>query len=101
MMAIFFVFINPLSKKILNKKLMSDSNSVASTGSHGKYIKFVNFPWPAVVAAHDRKRLARALPISGSYWRYKIYPNTQNSVRSIRTYHSLQTAQKTISDHHV
>jgi hypothetical protein len=65
--------------------------------SHGKYIKYVSFPWPPVVTAHDHKRLARALHFSGSYWRYKNYPYTQYSVNSIRSYPSLQTVQKTIS----
>jgi hypothetical protein len=31
------------------------------------------------VAAQDRKSLARALHGSGRYWRYKVYPHTQNS----------------------
>jgi hypothetical protein len=41
-------------------------------------MKYVSFPWLPVVAAHDHKKLARALHNSASYW--------------------LQTAQKTISD---
>jgi hypothetical protein len=32
-------------------------NSAASSGSHGKYMECVSFPWPALVAAHDHKRL--------------------------------------------
>jgi hypothetical protein len=63
-------------------------------GSHRKG----SFPWPPVVAAHDHKKLARALHSSGSYWLYKRYPYTQDSVKPIRSYHSLQTVQKMISD---
>ena len=52
----------PSKKLMFNKKnLALKIGSAASTGSHGKYIKNVSFPWPPVVAEHDRKRLARAL----------------------------------------
>jgi len=51
----------------------------------------VRFPWPPVVAAHARKRLARAQHCSGSYWVYKNYPHTHVSIMFIRSYHFLQT----------
>jgi len=31
-------------------------------------MKYVVFPWPSVVAAHDLKRLPRVLNSSGIYW---------------------------------
>jgi len=36
-----------------NKKSNIKIDSVASTGSSGKNMKYVNLPWPPVVAAHD------------------------------------------------
>jgi hypothetical protein len=36
---------------------MLETNKATSTGSCGKFIKYVSFPWPPVVAAHNRKRL--------------------------------------------
>jgi len=57
----------------------------------------LSFPWSLVVV-ECRKRLGRTPQSSGSYWFYKYYPYTQNSVLSIRSYHSLQTVQKMVSD---
>jgi hypothetical protein len=54
-------------KTVLTKKAEEKIDSSASTGSHGKYMKYVSFPWSPVVAAHDRKRLTRAICSSGSY----------------------------------
>jgi hypothetical protein len=34
-------------------------NSAASIGSHETHMKYVSFPWPAVVATHYHKRLAQ------------------------------------------
>jgi len=64
-----------------------------------------SFPWPAVVAAHDRKRLAAALR-TGNLWQQrkltgckkKNYPCTQDWGMSFRFYHALKTVQNTISD---
>jgi len=59
-------------------------------------MQYVNFLWPPMVAAPYRKRFARALHSSESYWLQK-YPFSQDSVVSIKSYHSLSTVQKTIS----
>ena len=48
-------------------------------------MKHVSFPWPTVVAEHDRMRLARAL-------------RAADSVVSPRSYHSLQTVKKIITE---
>jgi hypothetical protein len=61
-------------------------------------MKYVSFAWPPVVARQDSKRLARAMPNSGSYFLEKNYFCTQDSVRSIKSYHSVGTVQKTIFD---
>jgi len=67
-------------------------DSAAYTGSHGKYMKYISFPWLPVVAAHDRKTFARALrSIAGSKKAILIYT-------SFRSRHSVQTVQKTICD---
>ena len=82
----------------LNKKLTLKINSASCIGSHGKYMTYVSFPWPPVVAAHDHKGLARAQYNSGSYCFRKNHPYANDSVMFISSYHSLQTVQKTISD---
>jgi len=48
------------------QKLTLKIDSALSTGSHGKYMQNVSFPWPQVVAAHYRKSLGRANSNSGS-----------------------------------
>jgi hypothetical protein len=67
--AVSFVFNNSFSKKLIfNKKnLTLKIGSASSTGSHRKYIKYVSFPWPPVVAEHHRKRLAQVIG-SRSVW---------------------------------
>ena len=72
-------------------------DSAASTGGHGKQMKYVSFPWPPVVAPHDRKTLAQAFHSSGSYWLYPNCPYTRDSVMSVRSQLSLQKLQKTTS----
>jgi len=69
-------------------------DSAASIGGHEMNMKYVSFPWPAVVATHDRKRLAQTLHSIRSYWLRNNYPYAQHSVISIVSYHSLQTMQK-------
>jgi len=44
-----------------------------------KYLKYVSFPWPQMVAARYCKRTARAPYSTGSHWLYTNYPYTQNS----------------------
>ena len=64
-MEVSFVFINSFSKIIpLTKKL---NEKAASNGSRGMFMKYVSFPWPPVVAVHDRMRLGRALIRNGGY----------------------------------
>ena len=73
-------------------------DSAASTGSSGNYMKHFCFPWPPVVAAHDRKRLARAriaVEVIGSI-KTILIPRIQ--LCPSESYHSPQTVQKTISD---
>jgi hypothetical protein len=41
----------PSQKIAFNKKTKLKIDSAGSTGSHGKYIKYVSFHWPPVVAA--------------------------------------------------
>jgi len=48
--------------------------------SYGKYLKYISFPWPPVVALHGHKWFARALKSNTIYWLYKIYPYIQHSV---------------------
>jgi hypothetical protein len=38
-------------KQRVNKKQNGDIDSPASRGDHGKYMAFVNFPWPPLEAA--------------------------------------------------
>jgi hypothetical protein len=64
--AISFVFIITSQKLLLKDEVKVDS--VASSGSHGRYSKYVSFPCPPVVAAHHSERLAQELHNSGSYW---------------------------------
>jgi len=45
-----------------------------------KYLKYISFPWPQMVAAHDCKRAARAPYSSGSRWLCTNYPYTQHSL---------------------
>jgi hypothetical protein len=54
-------------------------------------MKYISFPWPPVVAAHDRKTFAGALRSSAGSRRAILY--TQYSVMSIRSHHSFQTVQ--------
>jgi hypothetical protein len=68
-------------------------NSAASTGSHETNTKYVSFPWPAVVATHDRKSLAQTLHTIRSYWLQNNYPYVQHSIIPIVSYHSLQIMQ--------
>jgi len=42
----------------LTQNLTLKIDGVASTGSHGKYMKYVNFLWPPVSAGRDRKTVA-------------------------------------------
>jgi hypothetical protein len=85
-MVIFFVFID-LFSKCLKKNVELNIDSAASTGSHEKYMKYVSFSWPPVVAA-------RALHSSGRYWPSENYPFTHNAVVTLRSY---QTVQLTVS----
>jgi hypothetical protein len=48
-------------KIILTKNITLEIYSAASAGSHGKFMKYIGFPWPVVLATHARKRLAQAL----------------------------------------
>jgi hypothetical protein len=57
-------------------------NIGASTRNHGQCMKYISFPWPPVVAAHNRKRLERALQSSRIYLSQKNYPYTQNQLCS-------------------
>jgi hypothetical protein len=59
---------------------------------------YVGFRLSQVVAAHGHKRLERAMRSKVSFWLYKSFLCTQNSVTSISSYHSLQTEQKTITE---
>jgi hypothetical protein len=79
----------PSQTTVVTKKLMLQIDSTASAGSHGKYMKNVSFPWPPVVKAHDRKRLARALQrkllaleklslYSGLSYIHQVLPFTSN-----------------------
>jgi len=54
-MAVSFAFMS-LSQRIyfLTKTPTFKSGGAASTRSHGKYMKYICFPWPSVVAARDR-----------------------------------------------
>jgi hypothetical protein len=71
-------------------------------------MKYVGFPWPPVVVSYERNSLARAL-ITGtgaaysirSYWLQKKYLYTHDALLSIRSRHTIQTVQKTISDQNV
>jgi len=55
-MAITFIFINSLSKKLFLQKYIRLKIYInASTGRHGKFMKYTSFPWPLVVAAHNLK----------------------------------------------
>jgi hypothetical protein len=56
-MAVSFVFINLLPKTVLTEELMLKIDNAATTGSHENNMKYVNFPWPPVVAAHDCKSI--------------------------------------------
>ena len=51
-----------------------------SSGSCGKYMKYIGFPWPPVVAAHDRKRLPEHCIAAEGYWLQKNYPYTHHPV---------------------
>lgn len=90
----------PSQRTIFNKKKKKPTlkiNNAASTGSHGKYTKYVSFPWPSVVAAHDRKRLvehSKAVEATGSI---KKHSHTQYTFMSSRSYRSIQTVQMMVS----
>jgi hypothetical protein len=75
--------------------LRIDSN--ASTGNHGKYMKYVSFPWRRVMAARDCKRLVQALHSSGIIGSKKtsLYPGF-SYIHQILPF--IQTVQKMISD---
>jgi hypothetical protein len=67
LIAISFVFISSFSKK--STTIFSVKNGChVSIGSQWKYS---SFPWLPLLAAHIRKRLARAIHTSGGYWFYK------------------------------
>jgi hypothetical protein len=67
-------------------------------------MQHVSFPWPQVVAAHDRNSFGRAKRNSGSYCLYMNYTFhtinlTKRSDKILKNHkNSLQTVQKTISD---
>jgi len=42
----------------LTKLIKLKIDSAASAGGQEKYTKYIHFPWPTVVAAHDLKMLA-------------------------------------------
>jgi len=63
----FFDFINSFQKLFLIRIQALESDSAVSNGSHGKYMKYINFPWPLVVAAHYREKRARALRSNESF----------------------------------
>jgi len=69
------------------------NHSTASNGRHSSYMKCVGFPWPPVVAAHNRKRLGWAYHSRCNYWLQKNYPYNQDSVMSIRFYHLRESGQ--------
>jgi len=62
----------------LTENLALKIDSAASTGSHGKCMRYVNFFWPPVPAARVRKTAAR--PLLTSYLFYKNYPYNQDSI---------------------
>jgi hypothetical protein len=78
-MKISFFSSIPSQKIVFDKKLTQEIDNVASTGSRAKYMKYVSFPWPPVVKAHDRKMLTVALLSRESYWllirRIQLYPS--------------------------
>jgi len=97
-MEVSFVFRNSFSKKLVyNRNAWLKIDCAASTGNHGKDIKYVSFLWPPLMAAHGPKEHARVLLSGISYWLSKEYLYSQDSVMYIRFYLSLTTAQKTIS----
>jgi hypothetical protein len=52
-----------------NKQLKLEFDSPSTAGNYRNYAKCVGFPWPPVVAAHDRKRVndhCRAVKVIGS-----------------------------------
>jgi hypothetical protein len=67
-MAVFFFSLIQFEKNCLTKELMLKIHGAASTGSHGRYMKYVSFPWPPVLVAHNRKKLVQAPHSSGGYW---------------------------------
>jgi len=48
-----------------------------------KFLKYISFPWPQMVAARDCKRTTRAPYSSGSHWLYMNYPYTQHSLMCV------------------
>jgi len=74
-----------------SKGITLNIDSAYSTGSHKTYMKYISFPWPPVVAAHERKTFAGALRSSAGSRRAILY--TRYSVMSIRSHHSFQTVQ--------
>jgi hypothetical protein len=52
------VFINSFPKKVLTKNFKLKIGSAVSTGNHTKYMHVI-FPWPPVIAAHERNRTPR------------------------------------------
>jgi len=74
------------------------NDSADSNGGCKKCMKNVIFLWSAVVAAHLRNSLSRALQNNLSYWLLNTHRYTQTSDMSIISYDSRQTVKKTISD---
>jgi hypothetical protein len=73
-MEISFVFINPFPKIAFEQKLKFIIFCVVSTERHGKYKKYISFPWSSVVSAHNRKKLVQALQSSGNLLAVESYP---------------------------
>ena len=48
--------------------------------NYGKYLKYISFPWPPVVAVHDHKWFAGALQSNGIYRLCKNCPYSQHSI---------------------
>jgi len=68
LLAVSLSFVDFFPKRLLTKKLKLNFDSAVFTGNHGKYTKYVSFPWPPVVAAYVRKWLRRTLCSSWTYW---------------------------------
>jgi hypothetical protein len=98
-MAISFVFINPFLKKLfLTKKLNLKIASSASTGSHGKYMKYVRSLgrrwWQHVIVIGLHEHCVAAEVIGSK----KTILNPQIQLHPSNPNQSIQTVQKAISD---